>query len=277
MSAAVGARNLFKVDAGVVHALLQARYYDGGKGEFLSEDPVFWGKQNIPDPQAPTSWRTAGNVSNSAYANTQQKGNPTSGWSDAYMRDPQAQNSYSYSRDNPMRYSDPDGLLYKEFATGQQSWPSFQLELGRAAGQLSQDSATWNYAIGHPIEGGMVVGAMSGGAAVSGAGGIALGSAFNPTLAIAGLINAYGWGQTGQSYLQYRATGNTTARNNAGFDMGVNTASFIGSTRQNAQQNRQGDYSAKSGQNPKQTPGQQTQSPNQGGQQSGGQQRDTQR
>jgi hypothetical protein len=38
MTAAVGARNLFKVDAGVVHALLQARYYDGSKGEFLSED-----------------------------------------------------------------------------------------------------------------------------------------------------------------------------------------------------------------------------------------------
>jgi len=28
MTAAVGARNLFKVDADVVHALLQARYYD---------------------------------------------------------------------------------------------------------------------------------------------------------------------------------------------------------------------------------------------------------
>jgi hypothetical protein len=34
---------------------------------------------------------------------------------------------------------------------------------------------------------------------------------------------------------------------------------------------------AKSGQNPNQTPGQQTQNPNQGGQQSGGQQRDPQR
>jgi hypothetical protein len=29
------------IDAGVVHALLQARYYDGSKGEFLSEDPAF--------------------------------------------------------------------------------------------------------------------------------------------------------------------------------------------------------------------------------------------
>ncbi len=117
MTAAVGARNFFEVDAGVVHALLQARYYDGSKGEFLSEDPVFWGKQSIPDPQAPTSWRTAGNASNSAYANTQQKGNPTSGWSDAYMRDPQQQNSYSYSRDNPINYSDATGL-WGVFLTG---------------------------------------------------------------------------------------------------------------------------------------------------------------
>jgi hypothetical protein len=43
------------------------------------------------------------------------------------------------------------------------------------------------------------------------------------------------------------------------------------------QQNRQGDKSAKSGQNPNQTPGQQTQNPNQGGQQSSGQQRGPQR
>ena len=43
------------------------------------------------------------------------------------------------------------------------------------------------------------------------------------------------------------------------------------------QQNRQGDKSAKSGQNPNQTPGQQAQNPDQGGQQSGGQQRGPQR
>jgi RHS repeat-associated protein len=72
MTAAVGARNLFKVDAGVVHALLQARYYDGSKGEFLSEDPVFWGAQNIAEPQS--------------------------------------LNSYSYANDNPISRSDPNGL-----------------------------------------------------------------------------------------------------------------------------------------------------------------------
>ncbi len=42
MTAAVGARNLFRVDAGVVHALLQARYMDGSKGQFLSEAQCSW-------------------------------------------------------------------------------------------------------------------------------------------------------------------------------------------------------------------------------------------
>jgi RHS repeat-associated protein len=69
-----GARNLFKVDAGVVFALLQARYYDGSKGEFLSEDPVFLG-----DPKQQT------------------------------LTDPQSLNSYSYADDNPITKSDPTG------------------------------------------------------------------------------------------------------------------------------------------------------------------------
>ncbi|HWO44855.1 MAG TPA: RHS repeat-associated core domain-containing protein [Methylomirabilota bacterium] len=74
MTAAVGARNLFKVDAGVVHALLQARYYDGSKGEFLSEDPVFLGN---PKQQM--------------------------------LTDPQGLNSYSYGNDNPITNKDPLG------------------------------------------------------------------------------------------------------------------------------------------------------------------------
>src|SRR5882672_8927611 len=35
---------------------LQARYYDSSKGEFLSEDPTFWGNQNIGDPQSLNSY-----------------------------------------------------------------------------------------------------------------------------------------------------------------------------------------------------------------------------
>jgi RHS repeat-associated protein len=75
MTAAVGARNLFRVDAGVVHALFQARYMDGSKGQFLSEDPVFLGD---PKQQALTN--------------------------------PQSLNSYSYANDNPVTGSDPTGL-----------------------------------------------------------------------------------------------------------------------------------------------------------------------
>src|SRR6266478_5599755 len=79
MTAAVGARSLFKVDAGVVHALLQARYYDGSKGGFLSEDPVFWG-----DPKS------------------------------QMLTDPQSLNSYSYAGDNPITRSDPTGRFWWE-------------------------------------------------------------------------------------------------------------------------------------------------------------------
>jgi RHS repeat-associated protein len=53
---------------------LQARYYDGSKGEFLSEDPVFLG-----DPRQQV------------------------------LTDPQSLNSYSYASDNPIAKSDPTG------------------------------------------------------------------------------------------------------------------------------------------------------------------------
>jgi RHS repeat-associated protein len=51
---------------------LQARYYDPSRAQFLSEDPVFWGKQNISNPQS--------------------------------------FNAYSYSNDNPVTGKDPNGL-----------------------------------------------------------------------------------------------------------------------------------------------------------------------
>ena len=84
---------------------LNARYYSPTQGQFLSEDPAFLG-------------------------NPKQQG----------LGNPQNLNSYSYSVDNPITKSDPTGLWYKEFITGQQSWPSFQLELGGAANELSQEN-----------------------------------------------------------------------------------------------------------------------------------------
>lgn len=74
MTAAVGARNLFKVDAGVVHALMQARYQNPSAGQFLSEDPVFLGDQR-----------------------------------QQVLTDPQSFNAYSYAEGNPITGSDPSG------------------------------------------------------------------------------------------------------------------------------------------------------------------------
>ena len=58
-------------DADTKLSYLNARYYDGATGKFLSEDPVFWGQQNLSDPQS--------------------------------------LNSYSYSENNPITKSDPSG------------------------------------------------------------------------------------------------------------------------------------------------------------------------
>ena len=92
---------------------LNARYYNNATGQFLSEDPVFWGKQDLQDPQS--------------------------------------FNSYSYAGNNPITKKDPTGKWYKEFISGQQSWPSFQGELGQATNQLTQSSPAWNFAVDHPI------------------------------------------------------------------------------------------------------------------------------
>jgi RHS repeat-associated protein len=117
---------------------LQARYYDPSRGQFLSQDQVFWGDPKNQD-----------------------------------LMNPQDLNSYSYSVDNPINKSDPKGLWYKDFLTGQQSWPSFQLELGQAANQLSQDSDGWNFAFNHPYTTGALVGLGTYPALVSGGEGIA--------------------------------------------------------------------------------------------------------
>ncbi len=106
---------------------LNARYYEAGRGQFLSQDPMFLG-------------------------------NP----SQQNLADPQSLNAYSYSDDNPITNEDPTGKWFQQFLTGQQSWPSFQGELGQAANTLGQSSSVWNYALGHPYLSGATVGLTSG-------------------------------------------------------------------------------------------------------------------
>ena len=63
--------------AGVVVGLENARYYEGQRGQFLSEDPTFWGKQSLQNPQS--------------------------------------LNSYSYAEGNPIVKKDPTGLAVSEY------------------------------------------------------------------------------------------------------------------------------------------------------------------
>ena len=74
-------------DAGTTLDYLNARYYDGSKGQFVSEDPVFLG---IGSPQL------------NALIN---------GHVQDILADPQLLNAYSYARDNPISRSDPSGKL----------------------------------------------------------------------------------------------------------------------------------------------------------------------
>jgi RHS repeat-associated protein len=63
--------------ANVGHDFLNARYYDGSRGQFLSQDPVSWG-----NPKAQN------------------------------LTDPQSLNVYSYSGNNPITRSDPRGKCF---------------------------------------------------------------------------------------------------------------------------------------------------------------------
>lgn len=69
------------MEAGVVVGLLNARYYEGSRGQFISEDPMFWTPESL-------------------------------------LSDPQQLNSYSYARNNPITNVDPDGRSVKTFIQG---------------------------------------------------------------------------------------------------------------------------------------------------------------
>jgi RHS repeat-associated protein len=75
---------------------LNARYYNGSNGKFLSQDPIFQlvGDQAFAQ-KFQSNWRFTRGDSSKALQQ--------------YLANPQALNSYSYSLGNPVRYSDPSG------------------------------------------------------------------------------------------------------------------------------------------------------------------------
>lgn len=129
-------------DTGFVYA--NARYYDAAIGKFLSQDPVFIAMCD----------------NNRFRSLTKQVLLPQ-------LSDPQQLNSYSYARNNPLRYNDPDGKWFKDVITGRQSWSSFVVEVGDAANYLYNNSRTWRTAMDHPVATGAVVGVAGGVAAAA--------------------------------------------------------------------------------------------------------------
>ena len=71
-------RNRVEIDAGVIPALLNARYYELARGQFISQDPVFWEVGLTQDGKLA-------------------------------LTNPQAINSYGYANDNPISTKDPNG------------------------------------------------------------------------------------------------------------------------------------------------------------------------
>jgi RHS repeat-associated protein len=80
-------RNRVEIDAGVVPALLNARYYNPSQGQFISQDPVFLAIGDANKLQRLTGLDQQG-----------------------FLSDPQLANSTSYARDNPITNKDPQGL-----------------------------------------------------------------------------------------------------------------------------------------------------------------------
>lgn len=126
-----------------------SRYYDPSIGRFTGQDPVF---QAMGD-EARIKEITG---------KSQQE----------LLADPQSLNAYSYSRNNPLRYIDDTGEWFKEFFTGQQSWPSFQGEIGEATLHMGP---VWQKIMDHPVAAGAVVGVAGGAVAYGVVAGITYG------------------------------------------------------------------------------------------------------
>ncbi|MDO8742625.1 MAG: RHS repeat-associated core domain-containing protein [bacterium] len=89
---------------------LNARYYEGSRGQFLSQDPVFLALGSPKLTEILTRIATLPNASfrsETIGGQIQQEGNRRI--SQEFLSDPQLLNAYGYARNNPLRYSDPTG------------------------------------------------------------------------------------------------------------------------------------------------------------------------
>jgi RHS repeat-associated protein len=114
-------------DSGTGLNYMGARYYAGGKGRFLSEDPAFLelGGPSFGAKVSEQSLRGMGQL-----LDTSARKNPNEKLLEMYLLNPQLLNSYSYVVNNPLKYRDEDGntpILYGAvfgagLAVGQQAY-----------------------------------------------------------------------------------------------------------------------------------------------------------
>jgi len=138
---------------------MNARYYTGTNGRFISQDPLFL-----------------------AIGDNGQVKQITGQELQRLLADPQALNAYAYARGNPLRLVDPNGEWIWDVVTGRQSWNSFALKVGDAAQTLYNTNSAAQVAMDNPLVPG-VVGLVAGGAAGVIAGASALGVAGAQSLA----------------------------------------------------------------------------------------------
>ena len=123
---------------------------------------------------------------------------------EAYLADPQALNSYGYARNNPTRFLDPDGELFKEWLAVAQGDPTARLALGMRVEQLANQSSLFNAALEHPYTAGAVIGVAGGAVAVAGSAAATaisvnmFGGAGTACVAFCGQL-----GQSGQKIIDY--------------------------------------------------------------------------
>src|SRR3989339_684132 len=111
------------------------RYYDPSVGRFTQPDPV------------------------SKYLNDPQKLNKVTGQDlQKFLENPQALNEYSYTQNNPVKYTDPNGETIRQVITGEQSFSDYQVEVGGGGEVLYNESAIWQGVMDHPVLTGLIVG-----------------------------------------------------------------------------------------------------------------------
>ena len=151
------------------------------------------------------------------------------------LPDPQLINSYSYARNNPLAYNDPDGKWFKDVIMGRQLWNDFVVEVGEASNYLYDNSSAWKTAMDDPYATGAVVGVVGGATAVVGAAAVPVvapyaqsaatttGRAlFNPQAIVRGTINA-GLNVAGQA-IDDKITGNQTSAGDYAKTIGLSYA-----------------------------------------------------